>query len=80
MIHILFFFIKITREKMKINFYLGYSERTPTSAIPASSLHAESLVFSRLPKPLFIEGIDNVETGFRSYFIKWKKEKHTIKD
>lgn len=45
--------------------HLGYSDWTPTSATPASSLHADSLLLSRLP--LFIDGIDCVETGLRSW-------------
>lgn len=53
--------------KTIMNIYLGYSECTPTSAMPASSLH----VFdndSLLPaQGVFIElGIDNVDTGLRS--------------
>lgn len=49
------------------NSHLGYSECTPTSATPASSLHAFDNV-SRLPaQGVFIEpGIDNVDTGLRS--------------
>lgn len=46
--------------------YLGYSDRTPTSARPDSSLHAESLLLSRLPR-VFIDGIEREDTGFRSY-------------
>jgi hypothetical protein len=48
------------------NAYLGYSDRTSTRAKPASSLHAASLLVSRLPRPVFIEGIERVDTGFRS--------------
>lgn len=50
------------------NAYLGYSEWTPTSAMPASSLHTFDNC-SRLPvQGVFIEpGIDNVDTGLRSY-------------
>lgn len=61
------------REDDWLNTYLGYSDRTPTSAVPASSLHAASLLFSRLPKPLFIDGIDRVETGLRSWKRTWKR-------
>lgn len=49
--------------------HLGYSEWTPTSAMPASSLPAAALE-SRFPPAhgVFIEpGIDNVDTGFRSW-------------
>lgn len=48
--------------------HLGYSECTPTSAMPASSLHVVDNA-SRLPaQGVFIElGIDSVDTGLRSY-------------
>lgn len=51
--------------------YLGYSECTPTSAIPASSVHAAD-TDSRFPAHgVFIDpGIDSVETGFRSCRIR----------
>lgn len=57
--------------------HLGYSECTPTSAMPASSLPATAAE-SRFPPAhgVFIEpGIDNVDTGFRScrvVAIRWK--------
>lgn len=54
--------------KHTVGAYLGYSECTPTSAMPASSLHAFVNANSRLPaQGVFIElGIDRVDTGLRS--------------